>query len=164
MQNSQQVLYKAIFDLSNLTKSLHTDRITQVGLTESIQFELSAIKKTGALDVTFHSSGRQLPINDKKAIILFRIFQESLNNILKHSLASQISVDLKFLDDTLLLEISDNGIGFDVTEKKDSMDANAGVGLKNLYKRAKLIGADFFISSQPGKGTQTVIKLPLNEE
>jgi two-component system, NarL family, sensor kinase len=164
VQNSQQVLYKAIFDLSNLTKSLHTDRITQIGLTESIQFELSTIKKTGALDVKFHSAGRQLPINDQKAIILFRIFQESLNNILKHSLASKIIVDMKFQDDTMILDISDNGIGFDVKEKKESKDSSSGVGLKNLYKRAELIGADLSIQSEPGKGTQTVIKLPLNEE
>lgn len=164
VQSSQQVLYKAIFDLSNLTKSLHTDRITQIGLKESIQFELSTIRKTGVLDVKFHSAGRELPINDKKAIILFRIFQESLNNILKHSLASKIIVDIKYRDNILILDISDNGIGFDVNEKKDSKDSASGVGLKNLYKRATLIGAEFSIQSEPGKGTQTVIKLPLNEE
>ena len=59
----------------------------------------------------------EVPITDQKGIFLFRIFQEALNNILKHSLASVIQVDLKYLEDEFILEISDNGIGFDMYNK-----------------------------------------------
>lgn len=163
VQNSQQVLYKAIFDLSNLTKSLHTDRIAQIGLIESIQFELGAIKKTGVLDIKFHKSGMEVPFTDQKGIFLFRIFQEALNNILKHSLASVIQVDLKYLEDEFILEISDNGIGFDIVQQRNSVNSASGVGLKSLYSRASLIGAVLTINSKPGSGTHIVIKLPLTE-
>ena len=57
LQSSVQVLNKAILDLSNLTKGLHTDRIAQIGLAESIRFELYALKKAGILQVQFHLTG-----------------------------------------------------------------------------------------------------------
>jgi two-component system, NarL family, sensor kinase len=164
VKNSQQVLHKAIYDLSNLTKSLHTDRIAQIGLAESIQFELLAVKKAGILRVQFHTKGTESPLNEQKAIFLFRIFQESLNNILKHSQASEVIVDLQYLEDQFILEIKDNGIGFDVSQKQEFATSSSGVGLKNLFSRAKLIGADLSIKSEPGKGTVILIRLPLHVE
>lgn len=65
IQSSQQLLNKAIFDLSNLTKGLHTDRIAQIGLAESIRFELYALKKAGILQVQFSLDGTEVELNDK---------------------------------------------------------------------------------------------------
>ncbi len=164
VQNSQQVLYKAIADLSNLTKGLHTDRIAQIGLSESIQFELNAVKKTGVFGVEFNRTGKEVFLNEQKAIFLFRIFQESLNNIMKHSQATEVVVNLKYLKDQFTLEIKDNGVGFHVKQKHESTHASSGVGLKSLFNRARLIGASLSINSEPGAGTMTLIELPLQEE
>lgn len=164
IQNSQQMLNKTIYDLSDLTKSLHTDRITQVGLVESIRVELAGIKRAGIIKVQFHQEGTEMQFNEQKAIFLFRIFQESLNNILKHSRATEVIVNLEYLDDFFTLEIIDNGIGFNVTEKRESTASTSGVGLKSLFNRARLIGADISINSEPSKGTTVFIKLPLSEE
>ncbi|RYY52633.1 MAG: hypothetical protein EOO09_20810 [Chitinophagaceae bacterium] len=164
LQNSTEVLNKAIFDLSNLTKSLHTDRITQVGLADSIRFELYALKKGGILDVHFHVDGAEEQFNEQKSIFLFRMFQESLNNILKHSKATDVEVDLSYSDDVFILRISDNGIGFNVAEKKQSTNSHSGVGLKSIFNRAKLIGADLSIHSEPGQGTDIRIEVPMKDE
>ncbi len=94
LQNSKEVLNKAILDLSSLTKGLHSDRIAQVGLAESIRYELVALKNAGILQVKFHSEGTELEFNDQKSIFLFRIFQEALNNVLKHAKATEIQVNL----------------------------------------------------------------------
>jgi two-component system, NarL family, sensor kinase len=94
-RHSQEVLNKAIFDLSDLTKSLHSDRINDVGLVESMRFELISVKKAGLLDVQFSVSGEEFPLPEQKAIFLFRMFQEMLNNILKHSRAKQVSVKVR---------------------------------------------------------------------
>lgn len=161
VQNSQQLLNKAILDLSHLTKGLHTDRIAQVGLAESIRFELYALKKAGLLEVHFSVNGSEIEFTEQKSIFLFRIFQEALNNILKHSQATAVVVHLTFLDDIFTMEIEDNGVGFNVAEKKGSSQSSSGVGLKSLYNRASLIGADLSISSRPGEGTLLLIELPL---
>lgn len=163
VKNSQEVLNKAIFDLSNLTKSLHTERIADIGLVESIRFELYAIRKAGILQVQFHPEGSETPLSEQKAVFLFRMCQEILNNILKHAKASEVIVHVKFLDDIFVLEIKDNGIGFSVEEKKQSTSSGSGVGLRSLFNRAQIIGAQLTMDSEPGKGTNVLIRLPLQE-
>jgi two-component system, NarL family, sensor kinase len=164
VQNSQQMLNKAIYDLSNLTKSLHTDRIAQVGLSDSIRFELYGIKKAGIMEVQFHQQGTEMELDDQKSIFLFRIFQESLNNILKHAKATEVIVNLSYLDNIFVLEIKDNGVGFNLTEKQQSTKSSSGVGLKSIFNRAKLIGADISIDSKADSGTTILIELPLLDE
>lgn len=163
-RHSQEVLNKAIFDLSDLTKSLHSDRINDVGLIESMRFELASIKRAGLLDVQFSVSGDEFQLPEQKAIVIFRMFQEMLNNILKHSRAKQITVRITYLeDDNFLLEVEDNGQGFNVTEKQQSVSSSRGVGLKSMFNRAQLIGATINISSEIGKGTRILIKTSSTE-
>lgn len=164
LQYSKDVLNKAIFDLSDLTKSLHTDRITQVGLAESIRYDLYALKNVGVFKIHFHQDGPEETFNEQRAVFLFRMFQESLNNIVKHSRATEVSVVLTYLEDTFIMEISDNGVGFDVTEKKQSISSNSGVGLKSIFNRAKLIGAELSIDSDGKTGTVIRIEVPMKDE
>lgn len=160
VKHSRDVLNKAIFDLSDLTKSLHSDRINDVGLVESMRFELAAIKKTGLLDIQFSVSGAETQLPEQKAIFLFRMFQEMLNNIIKHSKATHVTVRLNYADDdTFVLEVEDNGVGFNVTEKQQSVSASRGVGLKSMFNRAQLMGAAISIDSEEGRGTRVQVKL-----
>jgi two-component system, NarL family, sensor kinase len=163
VKNSQEVLNKAIGDLSNLTKSLHTERIADIGLIESIRFEVYAIRKAGILQVQFYPEGTETPLGEQKSVFLFRMFQEILNNILKHAKASEVIVHVKFLDDIFVLEIKDNGVGFSVEDKKQSTSSGSGVGLRSLFNRAQIIGAQLTMESEPGKGTNVLIRLPLQE-
>ncbi len=164
VKNSQEVLNKAIIDLSNLTKSLHTERIVDIGLPESIRFELFAIRKAGLIEVHFNQEGDEEPFNEQKSIFLFRMFQETLNNILKHAKASEIAVTIRYLPGSFELEINDNGIGFDLSEKQQSPSSVSGVGLRSLFNRARIIDADISITSKPGSGTNVLIKLSLPQE
>jgi two-component system, NarL family, sensor kinase len=160
IRHSREVLNKAIFDLSDLTKSLHSDRITDVGLVESMRFELASIKKAGLIEIQFAVSGDEFHIPEQKAIFLFRMFQEMINNILKHSRARQVTVRVSYYDDnTFALEVEDNGVGFNVMEKQQSVSSSRGVGLKSMFNRARLMGADIDISSEEGKGTYVLVKL-----
>jgi signal transduction histidine kinase len=164
VQNSREILNKAIFDLSNLTKSLHTERIADIGLVESIRYELYALRKTGIIKIQFNSEGIETPFTEQKSIFLFRMFQEIMNNILKHAKATEVIVHLQYLDNIFVLEIKDDGVGFDVTAKKESASSGSGVGLRSLFNRASIIGADISINSEPGNGTSILIELPLLDE
>jgi two-component system, NarL family, sensor kinase len=160
IDHSKKILNKAILDLSNLTKSLHTDRITDLGLAESLGFELVTIKNTGLLDTDFSVSGLEFQLPEKKAIFLFRMFQEMLNNILKHSGATYINVKLTYgADNTFVMQVDDNGKGFDVEKVRSSLSSAKGVGLKSMLNRAKIIGADINITSTINKGTTIVVQL-----
>ena len=83
-----------------------------------------------------------------------------LNNILKHSRAKDVIVTVSFMDDnTFALEVEDNGVGFNVAEKQQSVSSSRGVGLKSMHNRAHLMGATINIKSEEGKGTHVLIKL-----
>lgn len=159
VNQSRQILNQAIRDLSHITKSLHTDRIKDLGLADCIRFELETIQKSGLLQVSFNQTGKEAGLDDQKRIFIFRIFQENLNNILKHSRATAIKVELNFAgDDTFAMLIQDNGTGFDLQEKRNSTSSGKGVGLKSMFNRAALIGASLEIDTGVGKGTAVRIQ------
>ncbi len=160
IQNSRQILNKAIVDVSHLTKSLNTERIIVVPFGDVLQYELDALAKSGIVAVDYQCSIPELPISEQKRIFLFRIFQEIINNMLKHSKASLVIVKLYLTEENkFALSIQDNGTGFDLKEKLQTREAAAGVGLKSLFNRAHLIGARLNIDSAPGQGTRVTIIL-----
>lgn len=164
IQNSRQILNKAIVDLSNLTKSLHTDRVTEISLADSIRYEIETVKKSGITDIDFQLLGEEVIFDNQRKIFLFRMFQEVFNNMLKHSQAKLIKVVLNYSEgNTFVLHIEDNGIGFNVEEKLKSVSSSSGVGLKSLFNRAKLIGADLVMKSKPGEGTRVTITIAIPE-
>jgi len=165
VQNSRQMLNKVIYDMADLTKSLHTDRITQIGLVEAIRFDLESLRRTGLLEVGFSVEGEEYPLEDQRAIFLFRMFQEMLNNILKHSKATQVNIAVIYsIDNKFVLKVEDNGVGFDTEKKRTQTSSSSGIGLKSMTNRAHLIGATISIQSQPGKGTTIQVELPLEKE
>jgi signal transduction histidine kinase len=133
-------------------------------LAESIRFEIFALKKSGIVQARFHQEGIEEEFNEQKAIFLFRIFQEAVNNTLKHAKATEIIVTMKFEPEGFTLEIKDNGMGFDVAQKQQAATSYSGVGLKSMFNRAKLIGADISINSESGKGTIILITLPFYQD
>jgi two-component system NarL family sensor kinase len=162
VQNAREMLNKAILDLSALTKSLHSDRISQVGLVESIRYEVESIQRTGLVKIDMTADTAEAPFSGQKEVFLFRIFQEIVNNILKHSHATAVKVDLNYnAGKNFILRIEDNGVGFDVEEMKASVSSSKGVGLRSLFNRAKLIGAEMDMKSESGKGVQVTVELPL---
>ncbi len=163
VQNSKEMLQKVIREMADLTKSLHTDRIADIGLSEAINFDLASIRRAGILKIQFETEGEEFHFPDQKSIFIFRMYQEMMNNIIKHSQATQVTVNIVYsANDIFVMSIRDNGVGFDVQQKKDSQEGSSGLGLKSMRNRAKLIGADLSIASEPGKGTTVLVRVPLN--
>ena len=87
-----------------------------------------------------------------------------MNNILKHSKATRVKVSIVYsVDYTFALSIEDNGVGFNMKQKKESTEGSSGLGLKSMRNRAKMIGANMTILSEPGKGTTISVVLALNQ-
>jgi signal transduction histidine kinase len=85
-------------------------------------------------------------------VVFFRIIQEALNNIIKHSLAKHVNIYLHNSDDEVSLLIQDDGTGFDVGQ------ASLGFGMSSMSERALQIGADLQITSQPNQGTEVSLR------
>jgi signal transduction histidine kinase len=163
VQNSKEMLHKVIRDMADLTKSLHTDRIADIGLSEAINFDLASIRRAGILKIHFETEGEEFHFPDQKSIFIFRMYQEMMNNIIKHSQATHVKVSIIYSgNDNFVLTIEDDGVGFNVQQKKESGSGSSGLGLKSMRNRAKLIGADLSIQSEPEKGTLITVHVPLN--
>jgi two-component system, NarL family, sensor kinase len=161
IQNCRDMLNKVIFDVSHITKSMHSDRISDIGIDEAIRFELDSLRKTGLTQVNFEVEGTPNSIDPQKAIFIFRMFQEMINNILKHAQASQINVGVNYTtDNKFVLKVEDNGIGFNAEKKQTQTNSSSGIGLRNMVNRAKLIGALISIQSEAGNGTAITVELP----
>lgn len=164
IDDSRDLVGKAIQDLRNLARSMSTTYITEMGLLRSIEYEIEMIRKSGAFLPQLHVEGHVIKINPQRELILFRIFQELINNIIKHAAAKKVDIRIVFTEEFLNITVIDNGKGFDATQLNFSGNSPFGLGLRNMKNRAQLIGADFSISSIPGTGTTAMIRLPLSTE
>ena len=158
--NSKELVSKAIIDLRDLSRSLNTDYVQQMGLVRAIEYELELIKKTGVIETQLHVEGSALRLDKQKELILFRIVQETFNNIIKHAEAKSIKVNILFNPLELVLIIADDGKGVDLSPLNEQNDSRFGLGIRNMHNRAKLIGAEFSMHSSLGNGTEVKIILP----
>jgi len=157
--NSKELVSKAITDLRDLSRSLDTDYVQEMGLQRAIEYELEMIRKTGTIETNLIVEGLMFRLQKQNELILFRIVQETLNNILKHANAKSINVNINY-STAFTLIIKDDGKGVDLKPLSEEKNNNFGLGIRNMHSRAKLIGADFSLTSQPGKGTEVKIVLP----
>ena len=147
---TDELLGKAIRDLRDLSHNLQNNRIHDIGIIESIKQLLFSLEKTGRYTTRFSTSDHFHILDPNTDIILYRMIQEIINNIIKHAAANIIEVTINSDPEITTLIISDNGQGFDwEILKKDS----PGIGLQNIANRAKLINGSIDIKSEPGNGT-----------
>ena len=152
---TEELLGKAIGDLRDLSRSLNSEKITDIGICLAIKHELGIIEKVAKIKTVFNCFDEEVPLGNEQTIIAFRMMQEILNNILKHAKASLITADIATADERYTaITITDNGKGFDIDKLNTS---ETGIGLKSIQQRCKLINATCDINTAPGKGT--VIKI-----
>jgi two-component system NarL family sensor kinase len=131
-----------------------------LSIDETVAFELDKIAKSGVCHAQLVKNGTEQEISGQKKLILFRMIQESLQNILKHASATNIIITIDYGPDILSVTIADNGKGFDsaaVMEKGD------GLGLINLKKRAAMAGGSAQIESRPGAGSIVHMRFPYEQ-
>ena len=157
IETTKEITRQLIADLKSLSVSLGADRIARGGLAKAIETEIERLNKTGQFTASLTQEDNIPAIDNDKAVILYRMAQEILNNMVKHSGARQITVLLNASGNLFTLAFHDDGIGFDIEDKKNS----GGAGLQNLQNRARLINAQLTIRSTPGNGTSVMIELPL---
>lgn len=149
-----QLIDQAILDIRSLSQDLNINRVEQYSLNDFIEQELNKVHKSGFVKTSFESTGTCEPVKMQSKLMISRIFQECISNILKHAEAKHIFVKLLTEDGSCLLSVADDGIGFETTA------GHLGSGLINIYDRVKLIGGDIKITSRLGVGTEIMLRIP----
>jgi two-component system NarL family sensor kinase len=161
IDDSKILIGKVIQDLRDLSKSLNTDYVKDMGLLQAVEYELEMIRKSGEYQTIINVNGLPFKAEAQKELIIFRIVQEIINNIIKHAKATEILFQADYHPTGIHLTITDNGAGFDLTPLNRTENGKFGLGLRNMNKRAQLIGATFTITSTIGVGTSVSIILPM---
>lgn len=163
IDSSIDLISKSLIDLNDLSKSLDGQIIEKYGLLHALEQEIENIKKTGKLEIKLDIIGEPIYLDHQKELMIFRIIQECFNNILKHSDAHTIDLELNYGVEHLTLSIADDGKGFDVTNTKNSRNGKLSSGLKNIEHRAQLIEAHVEMLSTPGNGTKIILSTPYDK-
>jgi len=146
-----QLLGECIQDIRNLSKTFITESILHFGLMDSLEKEINRITKLNLINARLSTNKHDIDIDSKHGLILFRMIQETINNVLKHSGAKNLEINISDDEKNLCIFIRDNGKGFLESESKE------GSGLKNVISRAKLINADYKLDTKIGVGTSVTI-------
>jgi signal transduction histidine kinase len=148
-----ELMGKAITDLRTLSHSLDSDLIRNKGWLTAVTKLLNDLQKSGKYKTHVYHDEDLPALGNDKPIILFRMIQEIINNIIRHAAADTIHLDAIKENSKLVIKVSDNGRGFDPAQISE------GVGLQNLKNRSKLIHADLKIDSDKGKGTTVTVSI-----
>jgi signal transduction histidine kinase/ABC-type uncharacterized transport system substrate-binding protein len=144
-------------DLHTLSHRLHSSTLERLGLVPGVTALCSEFAAQQGIEVDLLTDGLPDSVNTDVALCLFRIIQEGLRNLKKHSGASKAQVRLSRVDDKLLVKVHDEGVGFDVRD----LEEKDGLGIRSMEERADLLGGRFEIHSKPGKGTTIEAWVPV---
>lgn len=160
--NEISVLLKNAVDESRtLTYDLSPPILYELGLVPAFKWKLQEINEKHDIKTKFVSDNEDVYIRKEYNIFLFRIITELLNNVIKHSQASFVEIQVKKVNNNYYITVSDNGIGFE-TELNINNKLNSGFGLFSITERLDGIKGSFEIDSVPGKGTKAVVIIPAN--
>jgi signal transduction histidine kinase len=143
-----------------LATQLRPSILDDLGVVAAMEWQSEEFKKRSEIDTEFKSSISDVQIPAELATGLFRIYQESLTNILRHSNATKVSASLTIQNEQLIFTIQDNGVGFNTGE----INIKKTHGLLGMNERTKIMGGIYTISSSPGKGTSVIISVPIESK
>jgi len=165
-QSGHQALYEletlaeqTIENLRRLTRALRPIYLEDLGLVTALEMLARETSQSNHLEIDFQKHGQEKRLSHEVELALYRIAQEALNNVVRHSQAQRAGLQLSFGEKETKLEVSDNGIGFDMPKSPTDFAPSGHFGLLGIRERADLIGARLEVESAPGKGTRLKVRL-----
>jgi signal transduction histidine kinase len=152
-------LQTCISEIRGLSRRLSAPTLGKISLSDSILDLVNSINETNKVKISCSISGLTDDVLKKELHLgIYRILQEQLHNVLKHSEASEVTIQVEQQPGAIRLQVSDNGIGFVVNK------SNCGIGLMNMQTRAENLNGTFELESHPGKGCKIEVLLPCVQE
>ena len=155
----QTLVQQSMINLRRMIRGLRPIYLEDLGLAASLEMLVREMEQSANIPITFVSRGSERRLAPQSEMSLYRMVQESLNNVIRHASAKHASVELEFADTELSVQVRDDGKGFVVPTNPAEFPEKGHFGLLGLQERAELINAELDILSKPGKGTTISIRL-----
>lgn len=157
LRKSLHLLQESINEIRSLSKRLSAPTLGKFRLRDSVKELIESIEATNRLDIEADISLLEdLEVPQELHLGIYRILQEHFTNILKHSLASNVQVSFKVVNEELVLKVRDDGKGFDTKEFR------SGIGIANMFSRAESLKGILTLNSAPGLGCVLLVRFPLS--
>lgn len=161
-EEARRTARENLAEVRRLVQALRPELLDRWPLHEALRRFVRAWSSETGVEARVSVSGDVRPLVLETEVVLFRVLQESLNNVRKHARADTVTVVLSFREARVTLSVADDGSGFDVVRRPE--DGEDGFGLRSMRERAGAAGGSFSIVSKPGAGTRLRITLPFRPE
>ena len=146
---------QAMEELLQLARQLRPAALDDHGFVPTIEEQLRRFKAQYGIETTLSTEGSLDNLGSDQQLVLYRVTQEALNNIVRHAEAQKVAVDIARTDGSVQLCVSDDGRGFVMGEEEP------GLGLEGMAERARLVNGDFEVNAAPGRGTTLKLRVPV---
>ena len=147
LQEVRQIAQDTLERVRSLSQALHPVMLDEAGLETTLDWYIPTIERQNGIAISYEKQGTPFAVEGSAAVQIYRVLQEALNNVARHSGAKQAWVRLRFLPTMLELEVEDHGSGF------SGRPAKQGIGLVAMRERAELMGGQLEFSTPPAGGT-----------
>ena len=154
LKEVQEIAQSTLNNIRTLSQALHPVLLEEAGLESTLDWYIPTVGRQTGLALHYEKTGQPFPVEMSAGVHIYRVLQEALNNVRRHSGASDAWIRLRFSPDSLELEVEDHGAGF-VAEK-----IQRGIGLVAMRERAELIGGTLAISPRSQGGTKVRLQIP----
>lgn len=144
----------------HFSEELRPGCLDQLGLVPSLELLVEQVKKDRKIKCRMELISPKQNISPEAEVALFRITQEALRNVVRHSEATEVVASLEYDKEKVKLNIIDNGNGFELRKPLSSLARKGKLGLIGMNERARLVEGSFCVKSQPGQGTRVVVEIP----
>jgi signal transduction histidine kinase len=154
LKEVQEITQSTLNNIRTLSQALHPVLLEEAGLESTLDWYIPTVERQSGITLHYEKKGQPFPVETGAGVHIYRVLQEALNNVSRHSGAREAWIRLRFSPDSLELEVEDHGKGF-VAEKMQR-----GIGLVAMRERAELIGGALAISPQAQGGTVVRLHVP----
>lgn len=152
---------EALEGLRRAAQDLRPRILDDLGLVPALEWIAEGLVKNYGIETTVTITGRERSLPTEVRTLLFRIAQEALSNVRRHSRATTALISLEFSRDHVRMTVTDNGQGFEVTSNTEALAGSGKLGIIGMYERARLLGGKLSIKSSPGKGAEITAQIPV---
>ena len=156
LENAVALVDDAVKEVRSVSHDMMANALIRNGLASAVRDFVHRLGAAGTIRTELEIVGLNDRLDPGIEMMLYRVLQELVNNILKHARANLVSIQLIRHEDSIVLQVEDNGLGFDA----QAMEKSDGIGMANIRSRVGLVNGSFFIDSQPGHGTTATIEVP----
>ncbi len=161
LENLRQRTNDIMKNVRRLSRDLRPPALDRLGLVPALEWLASDIEQSAGINVKVKICGGSQRLPDEVELVLFRIVQEALRNVWKHSQATDAVVTVEFNTKKIAITVEDNGRGFEFPEMTGDLVKHGKLGLAGMQERIQLIGGSFKIESKSGRGTTVIIEAPV---